>query len=249
LGGHSNNPPQQQALNVTCNPTDMTIRMTFIIIVLLHSFQSLLSQNKNIDQTSVKKIETEFVELAKEYLNASFSHSDSASVLNDKMISKLLALYRIDSTNRIIGMYLVDCYSIKNDLRQIIRWSNHALKYATDYKPNIVTYNESIGFAYTRLGQFDSAKVHFKTSLDQLKFSSDSYQTYQFIRSLFDEADLIYKGKDTLAIKNLTSLGKKSCKYYLQIWEFIMPDAEKHMDKNFLSQRKREKSIRLPGCR
>lgn len=227
----------------------MTIRITSIIIVLLLSFESLLSQGNDINQTAVKKIEGEFVELTKQYLKASFSQSDSVSALNDMRISKLLELYRIDSTNRIIGMYMVDCYSVKNDLRQIIRWSNHALKYATDYKPNIISFNESIGFAYTRLGLFDSAKIHFKIYLSLLKPSRDSYQTGEFIKSLFNEADLIYEGKDTLAVKNLTVLRERSCKYYLQILDFIMPYAEKYMDKYFLLQRKEEKSLRVPGCR
>jgi len=241
--------PLRQCSNVTCNPSDMTIRITSIIIVLLLSFESLLSQGNDINQTAVKKIEGEFVELTKQYLKASFSHSDSVSALNDMRISKLLELYRIDSTNRIIGMYMVDCYSVKNDLRQIIRWSNHALKYATDYKPNIISFNESIGFAYTRLGLFDSAKIHFKIYLSLLKPSRDSYQTGEFIKSLFNEADLIYEGKDTLAVKNLTVLRERSCKYYLQILDFIMPYAEKYMDKYFLLQRKEEKSLRVPGCR
>ena len=229
----------------------MAIRITFTIILLLYSFESLLSQSTNFEQPplTVKKIQTEFIELASKYLEVSISNRDSASKLNDKMISKLLELYDIDSTNRIIGMYLVDCYSTKNDFRQVIRWSNHALKYATDYKPNVARYNESIGYAYIRLGQLDSAKIHFQISFRQLKLQPTSYDIHQFFESLFNAADSIYQGKDTITIRNLKTLRKEACTYYLQIWEFIMPYAEKYMDKYFLTQRNREKSIRLSGCR
>jgi len=94
---------------------DMAIRITFTIILLLYSFESLLSQSTNFEQPplTVKKIQTEFIELASKYLEVSISNRDSASKLNDKMISKLLELYNIDSTIELLGFILLIAIQLK----------------------------------------------------------------------------------------------------------------------------------------
>ena len=216
----------------------MATRFFFLILLVL-SFESLFSQSHSDFDTHklTKKIESEFLELFKKYLEVSVDNRDSALSLNDKMITKMLELYSIDSTHPAPGQYLTDFYSIKGNSKEVIRWSNHALKYSSYYKPNIDRYNIIKGYAYINLRQFDSAKIYFQIALDQLKFRKDTLGIREFIKSIFVEADNLYLRKENI------------CEYYLTICKFILPDTKIYMDEYFIKQITEKWEYRSKDCR
>jgi len=224
----------------------------FLILLFFFSAVTIAQDGANKDKAIMlfKATDSLFIKL----MNFNVTNRDSAFIINNELIAKLIDVYNTDTSNSYVGFYLMNCYKMKRDFREVIKWSKNQLIYEKNFYET-ADFNYFIASAYISLGEFDSSKKYINEVIklqEKVHNSQDSLIFYEIKASILGikkMADSIYINPDSALVKQLQLKGDSPCKYSIQILSYIQPYAKIYFDKIQYSKTNEEIAVREKNCR
>ncbi|GAB2832528.1 hypothetical protein [Ferruginibacter profundus] len=227
----------------------------FLILLFQTAFSTTPTvAQRNIDKPKADQMFKETLPLFDRLLNARVTNKDSAVLLEKEFIQKLEQVYLTDTTNSYVGYYLLQCYKSLGNFHEVIRWSNNQLMHNPKSSERSDFYY-LIASVYISLCEFDSSKIYIDKSLElnnESKTTRDSltfYETKAMISGLIKKAESIYNRTDIALSTQLQLKSITSCKYSLQIVEYLLPYTKLFFNRNERLETEKQISIWQKNCR
>jgi len=198
-----------------------------IILFFLLFIPGIANSQNSIDKTKAAKLLEEIKPLYESYFSLQIRNHDSAKIVCNILIEKFKEIYYVDTTDKKIGDYLVECYFYNKDYVKAINWCNHQILYHSNNVDNIY-YFQTLAIAYLNLGELNLGKKYIAKAITINETNPDwNDLSPVFLLNLKSFIDDIIKGNDSVEVSFLKSKNISVDQYANQIFNFLMPYAEK----------------------
>ncbi|HMG82450.1 MAG TPA: hypothetical protein VK559_05405 [Ferruginibacter sp.] len=200
----------------------------FIGLFLLSCVPLFIKAQKSIDKTKAEKLYNEVIPLYDSYILLQYNDPDSAKKILPILIQRCIELYNVDTSNKLIGNYLVKCYYDQKDDEKAIFWCEHQIA-CHSYSENINNF-EMLAQIYLREGDIKAAEEYTSKSIPMNKIDPNMYTSSPvFLANVKFFIDNVVNGNDTAEISLLKSKNILPIPYVNNMFKFLLPYAEKSM--------------------
>jgi tetratricopeptide (TPR) repeat protein len=195
--------------------------LKLLTLLIFLSFFSYNTKSQNLpNKIKSEELKKEVFPIWKAFLR-NYDNRDSGKILNNILIDKFKTIYQLDSTDKGVGDFLIDCYTYNKEYEKAIYWNKHQLL-INDDSISKRTYFRSISYSFICLGNIDSSKFYLDKAFKIYKeqdYPNDHFDITNFI--MF--ADSLYRQKDKEDLSILRKTQKQACEYSVEILKFIQP--------------------------